>query len=55
MKTKNTHTSRELWLQAATDELRPYFEKLGYSYHCKMGQDWITYLSHSPRSRGACL
>ncbi len=31
MKTANIHTSRESWLRAATDELRPYFGKLGYT------------------------
>ena len=30
MKNKNTHTTREGWLLAATEELRPYFAKLGY-------------------------
>jgi hypothetical protein len=30
MKSKNTHTTRESWLCSATDELRPYFNKLGY-------------------------
>jgi hypothetical protein len=27
----NTHTTSESWLRAATDELRPYFAKLGYN------------------------
>jgi hypothetical protein len=27
----NTHTTSESWLRAATDELRPYFAKLGYT------------------------
>jgi len=31
MKIDNKQSSRESWLQAATNELRPYFEKLGYS------------------------
>jgi hypothetical protein len=31
MKKENVHTSRESWLQAAANELRPYFEKLGYT------------------------
>jgi hypothetical protein len=31
MKNKNAYTSREEWLRAATDELRPYFAKLGYT------------------------
>ena len=31
MKAVNTHNSRESWLRAATNELRPYFEKLGYT------------------------
>jgi hypothetical protein len=31
MKTPNTHTTRESWLRAATDELRSDFKKLGYS------------------------
>jgi hypothetical protein len=30
MKAVNVHTTRESWLRAATDELRPYFEKLGF-------------------------
>ncbi len=30
MKNDNKHTTRESWLRAATDELRLYFEKLGY-------------------------
>jgi hypothetical protein len=30
MKNNNTHATRENWLRAATDELRPYFEKLGH-------------------------
>jgi len=30
MKPQNAHTTRESWLRAATDEIRPYFEKLGY-------------------------
>jgi hypothetical protein len=30
MKNTNAHTSRESWLRAATEELRPDFEKLGY-------------------------
>lgn len=30
MKIANVHTTREAWLWAATNELRPYFEKLGY-------------------------
>ncbi|HUY68956.1 MAG TPA: transcription elongation protein SprT [Alphaproteobacteria bacterium] len=31
MKKDNAHTTREGWLQAAANELRPYFEKHGYS------------------------
>ena len=31
MKLDNKHPTRESWLQAATNELRPYFEKLGYN------------------------
>jgi hypothetical protein len=31
MKKENIHSTRENWLRAATDELRPYFDKLGYS------------------------
>src|SRR5277367_2706852 len=31
MKTANTHTARETWLRSAANELRPYFEKLGYT------------------------
>jgi len=30
MKNSNTHTTRESWLRAATNELRLYFERLGY-------------------------
>ena len=30
MKNTNAYTTRESWLRAATNELRPYFEKLGY-------------------------
>jgi hypothetical protein len=30
MKNDNKYTSREAWLQAATNSLRPYFEKLSY-------------------------
>jgi hypothetical protein len=30
MKTSNAHNTRESWLCSATNELRPYFEKLGY-------------------------
>jgi hypothetical protein len=30
MKNTNTHATREGWLLAATNELRPYFEKFGY-------------------------
>ncbi|MEJ0061659.1 MAG: transcription elongation protein SprT [Alphaproteobacteria bacterium] len=30
MKAGNTHTTRESWLRSATNELRPYFSKLGY-------------------------
>jgi len=30
MKTTNIHNTRESWLRSATNELRPYFEKLGY-------------------------
>ena len=30
MKSPNIHTFRESWLNSATNELRPYFEKLGY-------------------------
>ncbi len=32
----NTHTTSESWLRAATDELRPYFAKLGYTLSEKM-------------------
>ena len=28
---ENTHTTREGWLQAATNELRPYFSGYGYT------------------------
>jgi len=31
MKTTNVQTTRESWLRSATDELRTYFEKLGYT------------------------
>ncbi|MDD5585335.1 MAG: transcription elongation protein SprT [Alphaproteobacteria bacterium] len=31
MKAGNVHTTRESWLRSATNELRPYFEKLGYT------------------------
>ncbi|HUY68533.1 MAG TPA: hypothetical protein VMV79_04455 [Alphaproteobacteria bacterium] len=31
MKTPNIHTTREGWLRAAANELRPYFEKIGYA------------------------
>ncbi len=31
MKNTNTHTTRESWLRAATDELRLYFAKFGYT------------------------
>jgi hypothetical protein len=31
MKATNTHTTAEGWLMAATNELRPYFAKLGYT------------------------
>lgn len=31
MKQDNKHTSRETWLQSATNGLRPYFEKFGYT------------------------
>ena len=30
MKAPNIHNSREAWLRAAADELRPYFESCGY-------------------------
>jgi len=30
MKPINVHTTRESWLRSATNELRPYFEKLGF-------------------------
>jgi hypothetical protein len=36
MKTANIHTTRESWLRSATNELRPYFEKLGYALPDKM-------------------
>ena len=32
----NTHTTSESWLRAATDELRPYFAKLGYTLSDKI-------------------
>ncbi len=31
MKTGNLHNTREGWLRSATNELRPYFDKLGYT------------------------
>jgi hypothetical protein len=31
MKKENIHSTRESWLRAATDELRPYFDKFGYA------------------------
>ena len=31
MKNKNTHTTREGWLLAATDELRPHFADHGFT------------------------
>lgn len=30
MKTSNQYDSREAWLRSATNELRPYFDKVGY-------------------------
>ena len=30
MKIPNTYTSREAWLRAATNELRPHFASYGY-------------------------
>jgi len=30
MKTPNIHNSRETWLRAAANELRPYFDSCGY-------------------------
>jgi len=31
MKINNIHNTRESWLRSATNELRPYFEKFGYT------------------------
>jgi hypothetical protein len=32
----NYHDSRESWLRAATDELRPYFDRCGYPLPAKI-------------------
>ena len=31
MKIDNTHATRESWMRSATDQLRPYFQKFGYT------------------------
>ncbi len=36
MKKENTHVMRESWLHSAVNELRPYFEKFGYTLPDKM-------------------
>ncbi|MGB9154481.1 MAG: transcription elongation protein SprT [Alphaproteobacteria bacterium] len=52
MKTKNTHTTREGWLLAATDELRPHFADHGFTLPDKI-RHALAFTSTGKRGRMA--
>lgn len=52
MKNNNVHTSRESWLRSGTEELRPFFEKLGYKLPEKIRHS-IAFTSTGKRGQNA--
>ena len=52
MKAKNTHTTREGWLLAATDELRPHFADHGFTLPDKI-RHALAFTSTGKRGRMA--